>query len=197
MGTGSGFTKAIKPLYVPLTAATMANLLFLVDASYVLYSVTRFGQLGYDLFSLKPTDSDAVELAIHSVIKAMQQFLSPFSLQPANCVWFFEGRIEKPRHCSRKQARSGQLSKALRRYYRGKQNESEASAGSREAAAKQLISNAYGRPPPWFTVALANELKSMGFIVDYSDSVESDFRVCEFAKAWKNNAVVFSDDQNR
>jgi hypothetical protein len=33
-----------------------------------------------------------------------------------------------------------------------------------------------------------------GYIVDYSDDVETDFRICEFAASWKRSSIVLPGD---
>jgi hypothetical protein len=48
MGAKSGVLKVFRRLYGNITAEKLAAALLLIDGSYVLHSVTRLSNLGYD-----------------------------------------------------------------------------------------------------------------------------------------------------
>jgi hypothetical protein len=191
MGTRNGFPKAIRHLFRALTPEQIDKFVRVVDGSYVLYMITRRNHLGNKLFKLDPQNQVEVDSIVKAIVESMLAFLTPYDIKPSNCIFFLEGSIPKIRHAALAQQRAGRLSKAIRLLKRCSLDVDDSVdlfIRRRVKSSETLISEAYGRPKPWLTKLIAEELADRNYHVDYSDKVEADFRICKFSKQLKQAA---------
>ena len=190
MGTKSAFGKAIRELFRGLSAQELDNVLRIIDGSYVLHAITRQRNLGFDMFTVNPRSPLHVDLLAKRAVDVMLEFLKPLKITPENSAIFFEGRILKPRHDSYNKKRSGRISDSIRIINCRYAEKSLKFAGRRRKRAKRAISSTYGRPPAFITIAIADEFTRRKFFADYHETIESDFRICELAAAWKSGEAI-------
>lgn len=113
-----------------------------------------------------------------------------------NTIWFFEGRIQKPRHTTAAIKRATKISKALKEIFKP-QKKHVAIGWRKQKMGQQRISSVFGRPSPWLTKIIATTMARDGFQVDYSDTEESDFRICRMAaESPTKESTVFSADSD-
>lgn len=194
MGTRGGFTKRVRHLFRPYKPYLKCRML--VDVSYVLYKVTRLNGLGYEMLTLDPNNHAEVTRVVQNTIVSINAFLAPLNPSQHTTIYFLEGSIPKARHDSTSSTRTTTISKSLIAT-----NGDDSALGRvfqkhRRTKAKRFISRAYGRPPPWLEVKIAEEMRRQGYTVSFSETVENDFRICKAALDKQNDEktiVVGSD----
>lgn len=194
MGTKSGFTRAIRSLFRRLSPGDLDNVIRLIDGSYILHSVMRQEDLGYECFFADPAVPGQMDELAAKITVAMMKFVAPLQAEPRNSVWFLEGRIAKPRHESAAKSRSGRLSDAIKKRHRGEESKmGRKFARRRWGGFRRVISAVYGRPPPELTQLIGRKLAELGFAVSYDDHLEADFRICDFAAQSKLSSLAVLD----
>lgn len=210
MGVHAGKYHSIARTQYRVGIGTITNSqLIEVDGSHTLHRVTDRRNIGYRCLTLDPRgeyalvpvtyfhlyiDTNASESLVKDVSAEIARFLSPFPKE--RLVIRLEGSIEKPRHAQSKETTNAKLNNLLKTFYKGKLKWRREFVARKYAKLKKDVSKAYGRPPPWITILIAQRLKQDGFAVTYSDTIENDFVIAKSAAAYEGEVIVVGDDSD-